>query len=224
MIIFAFVLGIYIGYGVPRWKFTRSLLTQAAHIPHSPRGKASHYSQSKQAITVMKKFILSALCSLTILGAATHQAAAQDVFSHDDQVLSVGVGLSSSTYETTFPPLSITYERSVADRLIQRGSFGLGGVIEFRGYTQGSLNGSAIFIGPRASFHYEFVDNLDTYIAAHAGFHYQTRFVDNDTKSKVGFMPYFTVGIRYALSPGFGIFGEVGTGISVLKVGASFSF
>lgn len=154
----------------------------------------------------MKKFFLAALCALGL--AATAQA--QDTFRKGDQVLNLGIGLGRETAVMSIPPISGFYERSVADGIIDKGSFGLGlqgEIATFRGA------GLALFVGPRASFHYEFVDRLDTYFGIQAGLYFF---------GSAAFEADGVLGARYYLSEKFGIFGEFGTGLSVFKVGASF--
>lgn len=169
----------------------------------------------------MKKFILSALCALGLVGTA----AAQDVFAKGDQFINLGIGVSTGSYNTTFPPISLTYERSVIDGLLDKGSIGIGGQVEFRSYKYGNFRGSSFFVGPRATFHYEFVDRLDTYAGINAGLYYHTSFLSKDGGDGIfAFAPDVVIGTRYLFSDGFGVFAEIGSGISTFKLGATFSF
>lgn len=156
----------------------------------------------------MKKFFFAVLCAL---GLAT-TAVAQETFRKDDSVLNLGIGVSNYG-GVSLPPLSATYERSVADGIIDKGSIGLGVSAELTAFKVGGLS---MFVGPRAAFHYEFVDNLDTYIGVEAGL--------GLASSQVSFDWSGIVGARYYFGQKFGVFGEFGTGLSVFKLGATFRF
>lgn len=153
----------------------------------------------------MKKFMMAALLALGFVATAS----AQDTFRKGDAVLNVGIGVPSERH-VSFPPLSATYEKSVADNIADNGSFGLGGQVELLGVN----NSIAMFIGPRAAFHYEFVENLDTYIGVQAGL--------GLASSSLSFDWNGVLGARYYLGDKFGIFGEFGTGLSAFKLGATF--
>lgn len=154
----------------------------------------------------MKKFLLGVLCTLGIFASAT----AQETFRKNDNVLNVGIGLS--TYSgTSLPPLSAMYERCLIDGIIDKGSIGLGLQAEIASFTG---TGLSLFAGPRVAFHYEFVDNLDTYIGVQAGIAF------GDKHLSFGWDG--VLGARYYFSEKFGLFGEFGTGLSVFKVGANF--
>lgn len=154
----------------------------------------------------MKKFFFAVLCTLGLVATAS----AQDTFRKGDNVLNVGIGLSNIT-AVSLPPISAMYERSVIDGIIDKGSIGLGLQGEFTAY-KGS--GIGLFAGPRVAFHYEFVDNLDTYIGVQAGLWL--------VSSHIGFAWDGVLGARYYFGEKFGIFGEFGTGLSVFKVGVNF--
>lgn len=153
----------------------------------------------------MKKFFLAVLCTLGIVATAT----AQETFRKGDNVLNLGIGLSSYS-GVSLPPLSATYERSVIDGIIDKGSLGIGVQAEVMSYKGAGL---ALFAGPRLSFHYEFVENLDTYVGIQAGFALAS--------SAVAFGWDGVFGARYYFSDKWGVFGELGTGLSVFKLGAT---
>lgn len=100
----------------------------------------------KYIIKKMKKLMMVALCAL---GFAV-SASAQDTFRRGDKVLNVGIGVPAENY-VDLPPLSATYEQSIADNIGDKGSVGLGAQLEF----MGAAKRVAIFMGPRAAFHYE---------------------------------------------------------------------
>lgn len=167
----------------------------------------------------MKKFILSALCAIGLVGTAS----AQDVFAKGDQFVNVGIGLASGIGSTTFPPLSVAYERGIVDNILENGSIGLGGSAEYRGYKyNGGLNsGLSLFVGPRASFHYQFIDNLDVYTGIGAGLYIYSHAVLDKASTYVGFTFDGHLGARYLLSERFGVFTEITSGIGTLRIGAT---
>ncbi len=154
----------------------------------------------------MKKFFLGALCALGIVASVN----AQETFRKNDNVLNLGIGLSSYS-GTSLPPLSATYERSVIDGILEKGALGIGLQGELMSYKVGGL---ALFAGPRAAFHYEFVDNLDTYVGLQAGLYLA------GSGSGVAFAWNGVFGARYYFNNKWGVFGELGTGLSVFKLGA----
>lgn len=177
----------------------------------------------------MKKFLLSALCALGLVGTAS----AQDVFAKGDQFVNVGIGVSAGKFTTSFPPLSVGYERSIVDGLIENGSIGLGAEAEYRGYKYTYFGGEvgrghSFFIGPRASFHYQFVERLDTYAGLSLGLYYHTSFIAGDKVTSEGNLAFRPIdlhlGARYLFTDKLGVFAELGSGIATFKVGATFSF
>ncbi|KGN82330.1 MULTISPECIES: hypothetical protein [unclassified Porphyromonas] len=167
----------------------------------------------------MKKLILSALCALGMAFGAS-QAQAQSTFEQGSNMLNLGVGLGVKTKHQTVPPISIGYERSVVDGLIEYGSIGLGAEFEYQSFRHPDKRGNlALFVGPRISLHYEFVDNLDTYITGRAGLELYPK----EGGTATSFAPSISLGARYLFSDKFGIFTEVGTGISILHLGMSFN-
>lgn len=154
----------------------------------------------------MKKFFFAVLCTLGLVATAS----AQDTFRKGDNVLNVGIGLSNFN-TTSLPPISAMYERSVLDGIIEDGAIGLGLQGEVTAYKGAGLG---LFVGPRVAFHYEFVENLDTYVGVQAGL--------GLVSSHVGFDVDGVLGARYYLGEKWGVFGEFGTGFSVFKVGINF--
>lgn len=148
------------------------------------------------------------MLALLIVGVVS-TVEAQETFRRKDGVLNVAIGVPEvGGYK--FPPLSATYEQCIADGIGKNGSLGLGAQAEVVGYT----GGISMFVGPRVAFHYEFTENLDSYIGVQAGLAF--------AKSALGFGWAGVLGARYYLSNDFALFGELGTGFSVLKLGATF--
>lgn len=158
----------------------------------------------------MKKVLFAALCALGLLATGT-EANAQKVFKQGDGVLSLGIGLGQHSTGQKFPPISATYEYGVLDGIIESGTLALGAQAELQSFSEATI----FFVGPRATFHYEFVDRLDTYAGVQAGLY------TGGGASK--FDADFVMGARYQFNRSLGLFGELGTGISVFKVGVNFN-
>lgn len=162
----------------------------------------------------MKNFIFSALCALGLFVAGS-SAQAQETFEKETNLVNVGIGLGSTLTGQVIPPVSVGFERSVIDGILDKGSLGIGAQAEFQSFKVLDSSWSNLFIGPRVSFHYEFLENLDTYATVTAGWY------------KVGpvssFAADFSVGARYLFTPSLGAFTEIGSGIAVLRAGVTFN-
>lgn len=167
---------------------------------------------------------------------------AQNSFLSGDKVAQVGIGLGSylgtGNYKTTFPSTVFSYEFGVADYLFdEKSALGLGLI---GGYSAGEqtmpVNWGAttnikykhnfFLIAGRSNFHYQFVDNLDTYAGLSVGYNLATSKYEGPntgiapTASDVGgFLWGLHVGGRYYFIPNFAAFAEVGYGISPITVG-----
>lgn len=158
----------------------------------------------------MKKFILSALCALGLV-ASGMTAQAQDTFSKGSNALNVGVALPVRFTGLIFPPVGVSYERSITDGIFDKGSIGVGADSElflFQG-------GYSLFVGARAAAHYEFIPKLDTYVALALGL---------QNAGSLGFGAKGILGARYLLNDDFGVFGEFGSNtFAVFRAGITLS-
>lgn len=163
----------------------------------------------------MKRTILS-LLSLLLFTLGAH---AQDSFRKGTNALSLGVGVGQQT-NVSIPALSLTYDYSIADNLFEYGSIGLGGQVEYQGYSFGNLKATDVFAGVRLTGRYEFVDRLDTYLGLQAGLFSHTGDLGANS---FRFAFNGVAGARYLFNDTFALFGEFSTGISIFKVGLSFN-
>ncbi|MDO4706930.1 MAG: hypothetical protein Q4A61_00720 [Porphyromonadaceae bacterium] len=155
----------------------------------------------------MKKFILSALCALGLV-ASGMTAQAQETFSKGSNALNVGLALPARFTNMTFPPIAVSYERSITDGIFDKGAIGLGADSELYLYR----GGYSLFAGGRISAHYEFIPRLDTYLGLSLGVVNSGSFFEFATKGHIG--------ARYLLNDDFGIFGELGTNtFAILRAG-----
>lgn len=160
---------------------------------------------------------------------------AQQVFTKGDGILNASIGVGSRIYSgygignfnTVIPPLAVSYEVGIVDNLIDgNASIGIGGYFgitssRYRYFVNGrnyDNNSTAIVIGPRGSFHYQFVENLDTY----AGLLLGAEIVSGDYGLGGAAVDTF-IGARYYLNPNIAVMSEIGYGaIAYLNIGAAF--
>ena len=176
-----------------------------------------------------------------------------DVFSKGDMIINAGVGLGtfinhdykeySGTvlnkhykYSISVPPITGSFEYGIADLFDGMGGIGIGGYlgyILFKGskiveagninLSDKKFNLSDMIVGVRGLFHYQFIDNLDTYAGVMLGYDIVSF---NEKGASEGSKPCsaFFVGGRYYFTNNFGVFGELGYGISPLQVGLTYKF
>ena len=186
----------------------------------------------------MKKlllFFVIACFSLT-------QLVAQDaLFNKGDKVLNIGIGLGStlytgSYYKTTIPPISASLEFGVADKIIDKGSIGVGPYLGFAGskYSYSSIyyNYTAkytnVIIGARGVFHYPLVKKLDTYTGLLLGYNIvsvsETGTIEGYNASGSTVAWSWFVGGRYYFKDTFAVMAELGYGIAYLNIGVALKF
>ena len=166
-------------------------------------------------------------------------ANAQQTVRQGDKIVGIGLGLGSYGRNLAFPPLSLSFDYAVKDRLFDnKSSATLGGYAGYYSYKTENVAGLNIYgwkyknllLGFRGALHYEFVRNLDTYIGAMLGYnfssasYYSTNNYQTDTtkaSANVFDLAAF-LGVRYYFSPKFAVFGEFGYGISPARLGVTF--
>lgn len=179
----------------------------------------------------MKKIIISLLGLLVFAGASAQS------FNKGDVVLNLGVGfgntLYGSGYKMTVPPLSASFEYGIVDNLFdEKSSIGVGG---YFGYAASKYDWhnvdykiSSAIIGARGSFHYSFVEKLDTYTGLSLGYNIVShKDKDNNgwdgVKSSALYLGWYA-GARYYFTDSFAVMGEVGYDVAYLNVGVAFKF
>lgn len=170
-------------------------------------------------------------------------------FAKNDNIFNLGFGVGHFYgffgHGVGYPSVNLSYERVIIDFADGKGAVGVGGMLgwwtgtyrynNFFGSDYSSrYTYSNIAIGPRATVHYDLfeVPKLDTYAGLQLGVYINStryKYVDpNDAtynytthSSGVGVMYGFFVGARYytGKSNKFGFFGELGYGLSVLRLG-----
>jgi hypothetical protein len=181
----------------------------------------------------MKKIFAVMLLTVFSLPFLTAQ---ESTFNLGDKVINLGIGLGGSLYngtyyKTTFPPVSISFEKAIKDQILEKGVIGVGGMLgysahkwEYAGYGWKYTN---FIIGARGSFHYPLVDKLDTYAGLIIGYNIATT---KEFGTPIGFEPSSTgglvasgfIGARYYFATKIAAFAELGYGISYLNIGIAF--
>ncbi|GHT69274.1 hypothetical protein AGMMS50239_35770 [Bacteroidia bacterium] len=191
----------------------------------------------------MKKNVVLKAIFVFLFGLSLSVGANAQLFSKGDKVINLGIGVPSylggSGYETKIPLVSGSFDYGLLDGLLEgKASIGVGGYL---GYTSNRFNikytggnygydFSYLIIGPRASFHYNPIDKLDTYgglllgynIVSSSTYGRADQYVKPDNESR--FTPALYVGARYYFVDNIAVFAEVGYGISLIEVGISFKF
>jgi len=160
------------------------------------------------------------------------------MFTIDDKVLNVGVGIGSvygigTYYKTTIPPISISFEKAIIDDILDEGVIGVGAYLGYTSYKWHYVYSTYdygwrytnIILGARGNFHYPIIDNLDTYLGVLLGYNIVTSrefgtmgVYDYSPKSgSIAFAGY--IGGRYYFSDKFSAFAELGYGIAYLTLG-----
>ena len=158
----------------------------------------------------MKRLIFLSVFSFLMM-----VANAQEVFHKGTNVVSLGLGLGSNI------PFEVSYEHGLASGLIKskNGAIGLGGYAGWYPYNntfgKGKWGYTDFVVGVRGSFHYQFVDKLDTYAGLIAGY---------KISSNNSFFPVPFFGARYYLTPLIGAYAELSYNTTWLSVGAAFKF
>ncbi|MDX9726679.1 MAG: hypothetical protein RBT38_09870 [Bacteroidales bacterium] len=184
----------------------------------------------------MKKTIAAIIIfSLSLL----HLAGQKPSFSKGDKAFNLGTGIGSNLFSGTYyipilPPFSVSIETGIKDHILEKGVLGVGAFGAFSSYKfRYSNNGwktSEVIIGGRGSFHYPFVDDLDTYTGIMAGYGIMSNeffgsYTEEDyTGSSNGFRWAWFVGARYYFVESMAAFAEIGYGVSYLNAGIAFRF
>lgn len=174
------------------------------------------------------------MCTLAVFGASAQ------TFNKGDKVVNLCVGFvntlySGSGYKTTIPPVSASLEYGIIDNLFDaKSSIGVGG---YFGYTSSKYDlgnnynykYSSAIVGARGSFHYSFIEKLNTYTGISLGYNIVS--AKSDYKEISSFSAEesalyigWHLGARYYITDSFAVIGELGYDIAYLNVGVAFKF
>jgi len=163
--------------------------------------------------------------------------AQQSMFKKGDVVLNGTVGFGSVLftglgYATTFPPVAASLEYGILDKVIDKGSIGIGGYLGYSAFKYDwygyGWKYSNIIIGARGALHYPLIDKLDTYTGLLIGFNLRTASefgtATPGNASQLGSGPAWSwfLGGRYYFNQQFAALAEIGYGIAWLNIGISY--
>jgi len=166
----------------------------------------------------MKKlfFLLSVVLFST--GIVSAQA-----YTEDSKLLNLGVGFGGGYTSGTvgIPPISVSFEKGITDKI------SVGGIV---GYAASKYEAygfkseySYTLVGARGSYHLYNTDKIDAYAGAILGYNIVsakvTGFGSAASASGVAYSGF--VGGRYLLTEKLAAFAEIGYGISTITVGVS---
>jgi hypothetical protein len=183
----------------------------------------------------MKNHSLKTLL-FVFLGAFSMTLFAQDqVFQKNDKDLSFGIGFGTpwgiAGYSTVLPPLGVNFDYALRDDW-GPGVFGVGGYAGLSSYKYTyfgfNANYTTIMLTARATYHYTFVDNLDTYGGAQLGFRAVSSSGDDfgtfDPGGPNNVVNSLFVGARYYFSDEFAAYSELAWDIAFFTIGITYKF
>lgn len=183
----------------------------------------------------MKKIALVLIFALVNIGLIS----GQEIFKKGDKVANLGIGFGNtfytgSGYSTVIPAISGSFEYGIVDNLINgnNGSIGVGGLIGYSSsrykYQDYKHTYRDFVIGVRGSFHYQFIDKLDTYAGVGIGYDIVSSSANGElagysaTSNSLFVGGY--IGARYYFTENFAVMSELGYDVGIFKIGVSYKF
>ncbi len=174
----------------------------------------------------MKKLLLLTALLVSVVGAASAQA-----FDSSSRYVGLSVGL----FAGIGAPISVSYEQAVTDNI------GVGGIIGYSGesesYSTGDYKYNNYLFGVRGNYHFDFVtnDRFDVYAGLLLGYNaasatytwnsqYSGQGLVAPSASAGGVVFGVHIGGRYLINDRFAAFAELGYGLGVISLGATYSF
>ena len=191
----------------------------------------------------MKRLYLKLAPCILLLAFLTRPAinTYSQLFGVGDKMINAGIGIGATYYhgygwKTTLPPIFISGDYGFRDD-IGPGVLGIGAYLGFNSYKWESTwlltnqtygwKYTSIIAGARGTYHYEFIETLDTYGGVLIGLRYthDSYFGDAvfDVDPDSGIFPVFSffAGGRYYFTDNIAILGELGWGIAWLSIGVT---
>jgi hypothetical protein len=157
-----------------------------------------------------------------------------------DKVINVGLGIGSTLYsgvgyQSGLPPVSASFEYGLKE--LGPGFLGIGGYLGLSSYRwESSFGGntygwkySSTLIGVRGNYHYNIVEELDTYAGLMLGYNVISSKSTGDwpfgfdlAANSSTFIWSLYIGGRYYFTDSFAAMLELGYGISWLNIGVAF--
>jgi len=241
---------LYRTHSIPGYLQTyRGILENDQTTEHIPRPE-NHHDQRNH----MKTINYFAAVLVIAAGMATTHTHAQSFEKGTKAInlgFGIGGGYGLGSYYTrvgVIPTFLVAMDVGVAD--IGPGTLGIGGLVGFNtvqssyryanifnGYSTGTYRSTNLLFGVRGNYHWNEWhnnDKLDTYagVMMGASVRVSDSYTSNETQQATAlgsvvnnpFRHHVYVGARYLFSPNFGVFAEVGHGITYLSGGLTFKF
>lgn len=179
----------------------------------------------------MKKITI--LSALLFLFAVTLSA---QNYEEGDMNLNAGIGIGSAmTGDLKLPPISASFEYGLAENIGVGVYFGYATAGEEYNLSNGNSyrwDYQYIVMGARGAYHFFAEDNFDAYGGLMLGFNLASAsFSSDDIEERFveevdagGFTYSLFAGARYYFNYRFGVFGELGYGVSFLNLGVTLGF
>ena len=185
----------------------------------------------------MKRGII--LFAALLVAGMTAEAQTQNTFGGGDIVLSAGIGAGTALNigNTVVPPIVIQGEYGIVDNLFDAySSIGVSGYMGFAAgrksfyyypYDTYRQKINSFLLGVRGTFHYQFVERLDTYAGITLGgeianVREEGRWGNGQPPRYGGFLADGFIGARYYVVPQLAVYGELGFGVAYFTLGVSF--
>ena len=188
----------------------------------------------------MKKLFFLIIAFVSVLSTSNAQldvTAVNPNFAKGQIDVNAGIGLIRTFYSghsTAVPPISISADYGITDKISVGGFFGYTSTKDRYSYyydTRDYVKYSFTIIGVRGAYHLNLLDQLDTYAGLMLGYNIASSKVNSNSPywddyavASGGLALSAYVGGRYHFTEQIGAFAEVGYGISVLNLGATFRF
>jgi hypothetical protein len=168
--------------------------------------------------------------SLFFVGALLLSFSSQAQHEEGQSNINVGIGFASFglSGDATIPPISASYEYGLNDK------FSVGAFLGYTASEQDLLFAKAEYTyfvaGARGSYHFELIDNFDTYAGLMVAYNSVGFSIDDEDFEEFfdtdlsGVLPGIYIGGRYHFTDNIGAFLEVGYGVSAVNLGLAIKF
>ena len=173
----------------------------------------------------MKKFF--SVLAIALFAFALN-ASAQYEKGQIDANVGIGLGATFSTGTVNLPPVSLSLDFGINDKISLGGFVGYSASKEdFSGFgVNYAWKYTYVIVGAGGAYHFDLVDNMDTYAGLLLGYNVASVKYDGANKPaglvepSAGGLAYAGfLGARYHFGEKFGVYGELGYGIALLNVG-----
>jgi hypothetical protein len=188
----------------------------------------------------MKNSIKLLAFAFALLLSGTLSTSKAQIFNKGDFDLNAQIGFGTAWYYSSFYKASLPFISVAGDyALIDEwgpGVFGVGAILGINtlkydyywGIGSDEYKNTNISIAPRATYHYSFVDKLDTYAGIASGIKIRTYsgdYVGSSVSNDVAFIFTAFAGAKYFFTDNFAVMSEIYVyDLAIFNIGVSFKF